>query len=176
MPNAPEVTLRPEQAADQPAIHALTQRAFADMPYADGDEQEVVDRLRRVGALTLSLVAWERSAAGEQLVGQVTLSPAVCDDGSAPWFALGPISVEPARQSLGIGGQLMRAALDDLRGRGALGCILTGNPAYYERFGFVVSPELAPTNEPGEYFMLHQLGTTKPAGRFRFHRAFYEAL
>lgn len=170
MAETPEVALRLEKAADVPRIHALTQRAFTGRPYAAGDEQDVIDRLRRLNMLTLSLGAWE----GTTLVGQITFSPAVCDDGTTPWFALGPVSVEPARQGLGIGGLLIRAGLQDIHDRGALGCILTGNPDYYARFGFVVSPEYAPRNEPPEFFMLHRFGASPPAGRFQFHKAFYE--
>lgn len=174
MVDTPEIVLRPETDADIPVIHALTKRAFLGRPYAGGDEQEVVDRLRQQEVLTLSLVAWE----GAALVGQITFSPAVCDDGTAPWFALGPVSVEPSRQGLGIGGMLIRAGLRSMRERGGLGCILTGNPDYYTRFGFVVSPEHAPSNEPAEFFMLHHAGPPAPTGRFRFrfHRAFYEEL
>ncbi|MEM1229391.1 MAG: N-acetyltransferase [Pseudomonadota bacterium] len=165
--------IRAEIAADQAVIHALTRTAFKDQPYADGDEQAVVDRLRDRGALTLSLVA----LAGDTLVGQVTFSPAQREDGSGPWFALGPVSVLPQRQSRGIGGALIRAGLEDLRERGALGCILTGNPAYYERFGFALAGAHAPANEPAEYFMVKLLGASAlpatPISRFAFHPGFY---
>lgn len=163
------LTIRPEKQEDARAIHGLTALAFRDMPFADGDEQDVIDRLRSTGALTLSLVAVDDG----EIVGQVTFSPAVNSDGSGPWFALGPVAVLPARQSQGIGSQLIREGLARITALGALGCILTGNPAYYQRFGFVAAPGNAPLVEPAEYFMLNLFRGRLPEGRFSFHPAFY---
>jgi len=161
--------IRPETTDDVAAIRRVTELAFRDRPYAGGDEQDVIERLRRVGALTLSLVAID----DEALVGQVTFSPAAQSDGSAPWFALGPVAVLPARQGERIGAALIEEGLARIRALGALGCILTGNPRYYRRFGFATSPAHAPTNEPEEFFMLTLLDGTPPTGRFKFHEAFY---
>lgn len=161
--------LQLETNADITAIHKLTQDAFRGRPYADGDEQEVIDRLRASNALTLSLLAFDN----ETLVGQITFSPASLEDGSAPWFALGPVSVTPARQGEGIGGLLIEQGLAEMQKLGALGCILTGNPDYYRRFGFQSAPANAPSNEPAEYFMLRLIAEAEPAGRFSFHPAFY---
>ena len=58
---------------------------------------------------------------------------------------------------------------------GALGCILTGNPAYYKRFGFEIAAANCPENEPQEYFMLKTLNGEHPEGRFKFHEVFYES-
>ena len=58
------------------------------MPYADGDEQIVIERLRTANALTLSLVA----VVEEEVVGHIAFSPAKAADDSCPWFALGPVS------------------------------------------------------------------------------------
>ena len=165
----PELQIRDEAPQDHAAIYELTQRAFEGRPYAGGDEQDVVNRLRDQGALQVSLVAVE----GLRVVGQITFSPAICSDGTAPWFALGPVSVEPDCQSRGIGSLLINRGLDIIRADGALGCILTGNPEYYQRFGFVVSPSLAPDNEPGEFFMVKYLAAEAAGGQFTFHPAFY---
>jgi putative acetyltransferase len=89
------------------------------------------------------------------------------------WFALGPISVEPGRQRTGFGSALIEAAKTWMRGQDAQGCILTGNPRYYERFGWAVSPDHAPKNEPAQFFQILRLGGEPPPGRFAFHPAFY---
>lgn len=164
-----ELDVRFEIPADSHHIHQLTELAFRGRPYAGGDEQEVVDRLRACEALTVSLVAIDKG----ELVGQITFSPATAADASQPWFALGPVSVTPNRQGEGIGALLIEQGIMQIVKLGALGCILTGNPKYYQRFGFELAPENAPTNEPAEYFMLRLLGGQKPAGRFAFHDAFY---
>lgn len=142
--------IRQECPADYDAIHDLTRRAFQGRPYAGGDEQDVIDRLRATDALTLSLVAEDQGG----LSGQITFSPAINSDGSQPWFALGPVSVTPERQNQGIGGELIRQGLARIKALGALGCILTGNPEYYRRFGFTLAADLVPEAESAEYFML----------------------
>ena len=157
--------LRPETARDIHAIRELTRIAFASAPYSDGTESDVIDRLRSADALTLSLVA---ETDGE-VVGQVTFSPA---GGSANWYALGPVAVQPERQSRGIGGTIIRAGLDQLRVIGATGCMLVGNPAYYSRFGFELTPELCPADEFAEFFQTVRLGNG-PTGSLSFHPAFY---
>ena len=164
-----QIEIRPETPSDQGAIYGITADAFRGRPYAGGDEQDVVNRLRDCGALSLSLVA----VRGNDVVGQITFSPATAEDGSGPWYALGPVSVTPDLQGEGIGSRLIRAGLEEIAGRGALGCILTGNPEYYRRFDFEVMPEHAPLREPGEFFMLKCLHGEAPAGRFEFHDAFY---
>jgi len=161
--------IRQECPADFNAIYDLTRRAFHGRPYAGGDEQDVIDRLRASDALTLSLVAEDQG----DLLGQITFSPAVNGDGSQPWFALGPVSVTPERQNQGIGGELIRQGLARIQALGALGGILTGNPDYYRRFGFALAPDLVPEEESAEYFMVYLFGETRPTGQFQFHKAFY---
>ncbi len=163
------IEIRPEKPGDLDSIRSVTTDAFRGRPYADGDEQDVIERLRAANSLTLSLVAID----GGQLVGQITFSPAVNGDGSGPWLALGPVSVEPERQGEGIGELLINTGVEEFVEQGALGIILTGNPDYYTRFGFEVSPDLAPENEPGEFFMLRLLHGDRPTGVFSFHPAFY---
>lgn len=162
-------SIRPEAPADAWAIHALTKRAFAPMPYAGGDEQDVIDRLRARGALSLSLVAELEGA----LSGHLALSPATHEIGASGWYALGPISVEPGIQRAGVGSALIAAAKSWLAAQDAHGCILTGNPRYYERFGFALAPAHTPEGEPEAYFQVWTLAGPIPEGRFRFHPAFY---
>ncbi|WOJ94818.1 N-acetyltransferase [Congregibacter variabilis] len=161
--------IRKEQGADHVIIRSITELAFRGMPYAGGDEQDVIERLRSANALTLSLVA----VLDGELIGHIAFSPASAGDGSTPWFALGPISVLPAHQRQGVGQALIESGLAELKNMKALGCILTGNPMYYEKFGFQLAPENAPSNEPAEFFMMRQLSYSLPKGQFSFHDAFY---
>ena len=163
------IRIRPEVEADLPAIFDLTRRAFAPMPFAAGDEQVLVGLLRDLGALSLSLVAEHQG----EVVGHVALSPVTHESGEAGWFGLGPISVEPALQRQGIGGALIAEAKRWLSDQDARGCILTGDPNYYPRHGFLPAPGHAPEAEPPEYFMVLSLSGGIPDGRFRFHPAFY---
>ncbi|MFT7244196.1 MAG: putative N-acetyltransferase YhbS [Candidatus Azotimanducaceae bacterium] len=51
------IDFREETSADYPLIGELTELAFRGRPYAGGDEQDVIERLRALAALTLSLLA-----------------------------------------------------------------------------------------------------------------------
>jgi putative acetyltransferase len=164
-----KIEIRRESPRDVTAIHELTRQAFRDMPFAGGDEQEVIDRLRSSGCLVLSLVA----VIEQKVVGQVTFSNATVADGTSPWFALGPVAVAPHLQAMGIGSALINRGLAEIKDLSALGCILTGNPNYYQRFGFVLAPRNVPANEPPEYFMLKLFTPRQPSGAFEFNKAFY---
>lgn len=164
-------TIRAERDGDRGAIHDVICTAFAGMPYADGDEAGLVDTLRAEGALSVSLVA----EVNGRIVGQIAFSPAQASDGSQGWYALGPVSVVPAHQRSGIGSTLVRAGLKVIRESGAVGCILTGNPAYYVRFGFAVSSSNAPDGEPVEFFMVKVFSGQQPKGPIYFHKAFHSA-
>jgi putative acetyltransferase len=73
----------------------------------------------------------------------------------------------------GIGKSLIDEGLARLRGMDAAGCVLVGDPGYYQRFGFKPFPHLAPDGEPPEYFMILPMAVGKPTSEVGFHRAFY---
>ena len=76
-----DIHIRSERPGDETAIYELTARAFAPMPFADGDEQELVGKLRDAAVLTLSLVA----EYADEIVGHVAFTPATAADGSGGW-------------------------------------------------------------------------------------------
>ena len=162
------VRLRPETPGDATGIAGLTSAAFLAAPHTSHTEAQIVDALRGAGWLAVSLVA---ESAGE-LVGHVACSPVAVSDGSAGWYGLGPIAVLPARQGEGIGSALMHAALQALRAQGAAGCVLLGEPGYYQRFGFRPEPGLVLPGVPPEYFMALPFGATVPRGEVSYHPAF----
>ena len=124
--------IREETPSDITRITELTAAAFAAVPYSDGSEPHIINALRKAGDLTLSLVA-EKDG---QVLGQVTFSPVTIETAHDQWFGLGPVSVDPAHQGKGIGADLIREGLSQMRARGAKGCVLVGDPNYYQRFGF----------------------------------------
>jgi len=136
--------------------------------HSDHTEQFIMDALRRAAALSLSLLA----VRDEQIVGHVALSPVSVTDGSARWYGLGPISVSPAFQGSGIGGELMRAALRRLRELGACGCVVLGDPVYYGRFGFEPHAGLVLPGVPPEYFQALPFDSPIPRGVVAYHEAF----
>src|SRR4051812_6836787 len=58
------------------------------------------------------------------------------DGGVVDAVALGPLSVHPDAQRRGVGSNLTRHALDELRRRGETFAVVLGHPTYYPRFGF----------------------------------------
>lgn len=160
--------IRSECPTDAAAIHSLTERAFAGAPHSDGSEPGIVRALRDAGALAVSLVA----EAEGTVVGHVAISPVSITDGSAGWYGLGPISVEPSMHGQGVGSNLMRAGLERLVALGAAGCVVLGDPGYHSRFGFAPVHGLVYPGSPAEYFMALSFGSSRPHGRVEYHAAF----
>jgi predicted N-acetyltransferase YhbS len=166
-----DATIRRECHDDYLSIGNVISAAFSGKPYADGDEAELVEALRRENALSVLLVAELEGT----VIGQVAFSPAQASDGTRGWYALGPVAVLPAHQRTGIGSKLVHAGLQAITELGANGCILVGDPAYYTRFGFRLSPSNTPGGESTEFFMVKLLGHQQPTGPIYFHRAFNSA-
>jgi len=162
------VHIRRERPDDAAAILHLIERAFASAPHSNGCEQFIVSALRRAGALTVSLVAEQ---AGRP-IGHVAFSPVSLTDGSPHWYGLGPVSVEPRAQGVGVGSALIRQGLDVLRGIGAAGCVVLGEPSYYQRFGFRPLATLRFRGPPPEYFLAQAFGTSQSHGEVSYHAAF----
>ncbi len=124
-----ELTLdvTPLTPADLPHIEKLDERAFGP-----GRFTRTAYRLREgVGPVpALSFVA----RVGKFLVGANIMTPITC--GGAPALLLGPLTVEPAFRSRGIGERLIRQSLDAARAQGHRLVILVGDEPYYKRFGF----------------------------------------
>ena len=160
--------IRPDTDADIEAIAEVTRAAFADHPYSQQTEHFIIAALRAAGALTISLVA---EVDGE-VVGHVAFSPITISDGSQDWYGLGPISVLPECQRQGIGKALMHEGLSRLKALGAKGCVLVGDPNYYERFGFRSGPELTHEGVPQENVLVLPFGESRPQGVVVFHKGF----
>ncbi|QLG93667.1 N-acetyltransferase [Pseudomonas yamanorum] len=162
------ITVRTERVEDIDTITQLTKDAFEKEPHSSHTEQFIVNALRRNNQLTVSLVAVENDA----IIGHVAISPVTLSSGETHWFGLGPISVWPDRQGLGIGSLLMKASLAELQKLGGAGCVVLGNPGYYGRFGFKAQPGLELPGVPAEYFQALSFASKFPTGSVRFHEAF----
>lgn len=162
------IAIRDETPEDLRAIAAVTAAAFLNASHTSHTEQFIVNALRKAGKLTISLVADVDGV----VVGNVVVSPVCVSDGTSGWFGLGPISVLPAYQRHGVGSQLMHEALRILRERGACGCVVLGEPAYYGRFGFRADSKLVLQGVPPEYFQAISFGSSRPSGIVTYHESF----
>ena len=160
--------IRRETARDVGAIETVTAAAFRDHPISRQTEHFIIRELRAAGALAVSLVAEE----GGDIVGHIAFSPVTLTDGSEGWYGLGPISVVPDRQRQGIGTKLMQEGLEALKTLEAQGCVLVGDPHFYERFGFKSPAGLSHEGVPPENLLVLAFEGRVPAGEVEFHKAF----
>ncbi len=160
--------IRDETGSDISAIADVTQAAFANLAISNQTEQFIINALRAADALTISLVA----ELDGDVVGHIAFSPVTISDGSQNWYGLGPISVLPQRQRQGIGSALMHSGLARLKARGAHGCVLVGDPGYYERFGFKSVPEVTHEGVPQQYVLVLPFDGHKAQGVVAFHPGF----
>ena len=129
MLQSPRARIRNEGDRDRPAIRAVNEAAFGR-----ADEADLIESLRKEGAILLSLVAEiDGAIAGHILFTRMWIESA---NGPLPAVALAPMAVLPVHQRRGIGGQLIAAGLEILRERGERVAIVLGHPDYYPRFGF----------------------------------------
>jgi putative acetyltransferase len=163
--------IRAERPGDQAAIRDVIELAFLGKPYSNGAEAAIVESLRVQSGLSVSLVAEVNS----RIVGQIIFSPAISEDGRTGWYALGPVAVLPGMQRQGLGASLIESGIAALAALHAAGCILVGDARYYSRFGFESTPQLSPSTEPAEYFMVKLLEGPVPKVPIHFHPAFYGA-
>ncbi|MCO6185514.1 GNAT family N-acetyltransferase [Rhizobium sp. L1K21] len=166
--------IRNEKPGDEEAIFILTQTAFETMPYSDGSEGFIVNRLRADGDLAYSLVAIAGQDAGEAIIGHVAFSP-VTVGSSEGWFGLGPISVAPNMQRKGVGKALIAQGLDRLRAAGGKGCVLVGDPGYYARHGFVSNGKLTYADIDQAFIQYIAFTDDEPEGEIHYAAAFGEA-
>ncbi len=165
--------IRPETSQDGEAITQLTLAAFTGKFSDHPTEHLIVKGLREAGALSLSLVA----ELDGKIVGHVAFSKVTINGEDQNWYGLGPISVQPDLQKQGIGSKLIQAGLAQLRNMGAHGCVLEGDPNYYNRFGFKAYPQLTYAGVPApQYFIAHPFYETLPQGEVEYHPAFYISL
>ncbi len=165
---AMNMIIRNEMDSDIEAIYELTKAAFENHPHSNQTEQFIVNALRAAKALEISLVA----EVGGKVVGHIAFSPVVISDGSRDWYGLGPVSVLPRFQRQGVGKSLIDKGLSILRASGAKGCVLVGDPVYYEHFGFRNLPVLTYDGIPQEYFLALPFADNKALGSVAFHQGF----
>ena len=91
--------IRRETATDCAAVYSVVKRAFESAERTDGNEQDLVNALRKGAAFipALSLVA----EADGKVVGHIMFTRAAVD--GKPVLALAPLSVLPEHQRKGIG-------------------------------------------------------------------------
>lgn len=152
-----EFRIRDERRRDGAAREALLDAAFGPERAA-----KTCERLRegRLAAEGLSFVA----TAGSAIVG--TLRFWQVEAGDRPSLLLGPLAVDPAMRSAGIGRALVEHGLSRARKLGHESIILVGDAPYYARFGFSRLP-VEDLVLPGPVDLARFLGLELVAGALR---------
>ena len=93
-------------------------------------ETKLVQQLRDDGVVAFEVLAEDEGG----IVGYICLSHLQSPEG---WLAIAPVATRTPNQNQGIGGELIRHALDRARQDHASAVVVVGSPEYYHRFGFV---------------------------------------
>ncbi|MBQ7885769.1 MAG: N-acetyltransferase [Clostridia bacterium] len=166
---------RSETEKDYSAVEFLTREAFWNK-YQPGCEEHYLVHILR-GSKSVIPALCDVSEMDGEIVGHIlyTHAQVVSDDGKLfPVITFGPVSVRPDMQGKGIGSQLIRATMRRAADMGFAGVVITGNPAYYHRFGFRPASDFGVLYEDGSSFPelmaaeLHEGSLRGVHGRIRF--------
>jgi predicted N-acetyltransferase YhbS len=126
------LTILPETPGDALAIERLHERTFGPGRYARS-----AYRIRegRGHVLDLSFTA----RIGTLLVGSLRLTPICIDE--TPALLLGPLTVEPPFRERGVGGALIKRALQVAGDKGHKLVLLVGDEPFYAKTGFKRIPK-----------------------------------
>ncbi len=133
-----------ERADDVAAREALLDRAMGP-----GRRRKSSEKLRRGRRPSEGLDLVAKDGDGT-LVGTVRLWDVRAGEGGPAALLLGPLAVDPAVKSAGIGSALMRHAIGEAARLGHSAILLVGDAAYYSRFGFS-SEKTGKLAMPGPY-------------------------
>ncbi|MBO4943967.1 MAG: N-acetyltransferase [Muribaculaceae bacterium] len=168
-----DIQIRPEREEDYLQIRELVEEAFARADHSDGDEQNLIERIRQAPEYIpeLSLVA----VSGAAVLGHVMLSRITI--GQADAVALAPLAVIPSRQREGIGKLLVDAGHAQARKMRYACSVVLGDPRYYSRFGYEMASRfgiIPPFDVPEGYYMACILGRcgSVPKGCVKYSKAF----
>lgn len=160
-------TIRKEKPADYQTVFEIVELAFRTMPNADGDEQFLVEELRKNKAFIpeLSLVAEKE----DKLVGHILFTPLQIINGDKVFnsLTLAPVAVLPEYQNQGIGSKLIAEGHKIAKTLGFNSCFVLGHPDYYPRFGYQPTGKWGippPHGAPPEAFMAVELITNSLTG------------
>lgn len=165
------LNIRKEQKSDYDSIRDMIKNAFMTAEHTDGDEHNLVDRLRLTEDYIpgLSLVAEVNGIpAGYIMFSRIYI-------GSRQAIAFAPLAVHPDFQNRGIGRSLIQYGHKKAQESGYSCSVVLGSPAYYAESGYLRASDfgiIAPFDMPSEYYMVYPLMPPVPEGIVRYSPAF----
>jgi predicted N-acetyltransferase YhbS len=114
--------------------HVAAREALLDQAFGPNRRAKTSERLRE-GRLPAEHLAFAAQSSDGRLVGTIRLWNVSAGPGR-PALLLGPLAVDAALRSEGIGAKLMRHAIGAAASLGHGAILLVGDAPYYQRFGF----------------------------------------
>lgn len=153
--------IRTEQQADYDSVYQVVKSAFQTAEQSDGNEQDLVNALRKSRAFIpeLSLV----SEINGKIVGYIMFTKLQIGEHTA--LALAPLSVLPQYQRQGIGTSLILEGHKIAQTLGYSYSVVLGSEKYYPRIGYLPAETfgIKPCFEvPSENFMAYKLCENAP--------------
>lgn len=153
------LVIRAEQQSDYEKIRHVVTEAFRTAEHSDGNEQNLVEALRKSRSFIpeLSLVAVK----DDELVGHIMFTKAFVNETEV--LALAPLSVLPAYQKQGIGLALIKRGHEIAKSSGYKFSVVLGHAQYYPKAGYVPASRYgikAPFEAADENFMAICLNDT----------------
>ena len=126
------LTIRTEKPNDYPKVYQVITQAFQNAEHSDGNEADLVKRLRKSTAFIpeLSLVALKDN----HIAGHILFTKAYV--GKTPVLALAPLSVLPQYQNQGIGQALIKQGHEIAKKLGYKFSVVLGYAKYYSKSGY----------------------------------------
>ena len=78
-----------------------------------------------------------------------------------------------SNRSCSIGRELIEQGLEQLQKLGAVGCVVLGEPRFYQRFGFIQSSGMTLDGVPPEYFLTRCFNGAAPVAEVSYNPAFF---
>lgn len=129
--------IRQENKSDFMEVYELVKAAFETAEVKDGHEQDLVNEFRNSSKYIaeLALVAENNG----KIIGYIMLTKTNIENEGEKFEALylAPVAVALEYRNQKVGSELICAAMKKAYDMGFKAVFLAGNPAYYNRFGFV---------------------------------------
>lgn len=153
--------IRTENPMDIETVYSIVSKAFESAEQADGNEQDLVNELRKGNSFIpqLSLIAEIDGIA----VGHIMFTKATVGD--AVVLALAPLSVLPKYQRQGVGTALIKEGHKIAKELGYNYSVVLGSELYYPKMGYLPADTFGikpPFDVPRENFMAYKLNENAP--------------
>lgn len=160
--------IRAATPSDYAAIRQVVRHAFKQ-----DDEANLVEQVRADGDALVELVF----ATDIAIQGHILYSPLAIVRGGETLHAaaLAPVSVLPAFQNKGLGGELIQAGNARCKELGCVGVVVLGHAEYYPGFGFssaLAESLQAPFSGPHFMALEFEAGAFAGGGKVQYAKAF----